>query len=480
MRICTSCYRIFSDKASKCLYCKSADFKEPLFQTGTISSNYKIYASDIVVDDQAYTIVKPLGKGGFGTVLKVFDPIDNKYYAMKVPLIFDEVCSNNKANREENIEASQKYLENEINTILKFVDDTFLYVYKKGAARVSSKGKELEFPVFVMELAEGTVSDLIKLESEGSIRLSFEEKNKILRETVNTISHLHDMNVLHRDLSPDNIFIVDRGGRITYVLGDFGTSKRLYETNAAGKSTQIVGHSAYLDPLRFEEKFRYDFRVDLYSLGIICVEILLGNSWTKILGEENISHLLAMDFEKEFLCTEGAKYIRKDILEVLKRAVKRNPEERYESIGEFRQALFAIMDIDSENITAPLLLTPSSGRPKTPRSEILNLDFYFSVKLPFAVSEKTFAQDIIQYNEQGKIELKNYQGAKIVFSNFSPQKVTLKHTGLYSAVAAESAILLNFKNSEFRNYLAMIDEIKDEVDGELHFKGSIELEGVRT
>lgn len=479
MRLCKTCYRIFSDKSSKCLFCKGEDFEELVFETASISSNYMIYTSDIVVDDQAYTIVKPLGKGGFGTVLKVFDSIENKYYAMKVPLIFDEICSNNKANRQEELDISRKYLENEINTILKYMDDTFLYVCKKGMAHISSKGKEVRFPVFIMELAEGTVNDLLKYESEGNHPLSHDEKLKIIRETVNILSHLHGINVLHRDLSPDNIFIVDRGGRISYVLGDFGTSRRLYEMEGAGKSSQVVGHSAYLDPLRFEEKFRYDFRVDIYSLGIIIVEILMGNFWLKVFGEENISHLMALDFEKEFLMKEASKYIDNEIIEVLRKAVKRNPEERYGSVGEFRQALFEVMDIDSKKMTTPVQPVQVTPLPEEPKKETIGFDFYFSIKLPFTLSDQTFAQDIIVYDEKKKMELSNYRGAKIVFNDFSPQRVTLKNTNLYSVIAAQKSILLNFKNSEFLKYVEHIEEIKNEVQGELYFKGTIELEGIQ-
>lgn len=128
---CTKCDEFFSNRGDKCLYFKSTTFKESVFESSTISSNYKIYSSEIIVDDQAYTIVKPLGKGGFGTVVKGLDSTDNRYYAMKLPLIFDETFSNNKANLEMDIEYSKKYLVNEIDTILKYMDDAFLYIYKK-------------------------------------------------------------------------------------------------------------------------------------------------------------------------------------------------------------------------------------------------------------------------------------------------------------------------------------------------------------
>ena len=448
-----------------------------VFTSSSVSASYMIYSHEIVVDGVAYTIVKPLGKGGFGTVIKVIDTTENKYYAMKAPLIFDEIFSNNKANREDEIEISQKYLENEINTILKYMDDTFLYIYKKGIAQTYSHGKKVNFPVFMMELADCTINELIKYESEGKNQIAYEEKVKMIREMVNTISCLHSINVVHRDLSPDNVFVVDRGGKLSYVLGDFGASKRLMDTAVSGKSSKIVGHSAYLDPSRFEDKYRYDLRVDIYSLGIIIVEILMGKFWVKVFGEENISHLIAVDFEKEFLMTEAKKYIDDNIIEVIRKAVRRNPEERYGSVSEFRNELFSVLDISSLQMTAPLSITPQP-EPEELKIKPLAFDFYFNINLPFSAHQQTFAQDIIEFDGSKKIELRNYRGAKIVFKNYSPKKVNLRNTSLYNAVPSENSILLNFKNSEFAKLLKSIKEIEPDVSGELSFKATIESEGV--
>lgn len=477
MRQCKKCERLLSDQVSRCLYCKAEDFKELVFASSSISPSYMIYSHEIVMDETAYTIVKPLGKGGFGTVIKVIDSSENKYYAMKAPLIFDEIFSNNKANKEEDIQTSQKYLENEIDTILKYMDETFLYIYKKGMAQTSFHGKKVQFPVFIMELAECTVNDLIKYESEGKQKISDDEKVKIIRETVNTISRLHSINVIHRDLSPDNVFVVDRGGKISYVLGDFGASKRLHEMQASGKSSKIVGHSAYLDPSRFDDKFRYDLRVDIYSLGIIVAEILMGNFWLKMFGEENISHLMAMDFEKDFLLTEGKKHIDGSIIPVLQKAVTRNPEERYASVDEFRNSLFAILDISSQKRTMPLKITPQP-EPEELTTKPLVFDFYFNIKLPFSTADKTFAQDIIEFDQTDRIELSDHRGAKITFDKFRPRKAMLRNTNLYNVVLSDDAILLNFKNSEFTKLLQKIKDIKEKVSGELSFKGTVEAEGV--
>jgi serine/threonine protein kinase len=286
------------------------------------------------------------------------------------------------------------------------------------------------------------------------------------------------MNVIHRDLSPDNIFIVDRGGKISYVLGDFGASKELYRLKSTDKSSKIIGHSAYLDPARFSEANRYDFRIDLYSLGIIVTEILMGNLWSNIVGEENISHIAAFNFEKDFLLTEGPKYISDDLIKVLRKAVKREITERYKSVDDFRKALFKTLDIDSKKGTELSdTVIEDIKKEEKPETKKVSFDFYFKIRIPFTTAGQTFAQDVIEYKKEKEIELRDYHGAKITIENFSPQKVIVKNTTLYAAVIVEKSILLNFKNSEFLKLQNAIARKKDRVKGELYFKGTLELEG---
>jgi serine/threonine protein kinase len=468
MKQCQNCYRFLSSHSDRCLYCTHKNIKDLIFEFSSYNSNYKIYTHEIIVDDQALTIIKSIGRGGFGRVLKVLHNTDKKFYAIKVPLIFDEIFSNQKGKSDKEIKKSQEFLENEINTLTSVTDETFIQRFKKGILRTSVKGRDTRFPVLIMELADCTLEEIIKYVSiKGGNRIPFAEKVKIIKESVNAISHLHSLGVLHRDLSPDNLFAADREDKITYVLGDFGASKSLFEMEAGTQSSEVVGHNAYLDPCRYNRKYNRDFRLDIYSLGIIITEILMGRFWTDVMGRENIHDFLAVDFEKEFLLQSGTKYITADLIEVLRKAVKRDIEERYGTVDEFRQALFTVLDAHPEEMvteyTAPNTIT---------------FPFYFTIKLPFELVDTTFSQEIIKFEEEEKIVLPDYRGAKILFSGFFPKKVKIKNTGLYSAVISGNAILLNFLNSKYMEIEKLIEEFEEDVAGELNFKGIIEIEKV--
>jgi len=468
MKQCLNCHRFLSSRAQSCQYCAHPDAKELEFEFSSYNPNYKIYINEIIIDGRPYSIIKSIGRGGFGRVIKIFNTNEKKFYALKVPLIFDEIFSNQKGKSVREMKKSREYLEKEIDTLINVTDEAFIHRHKKGTVFTHAKGREIRFPVLIMELAVCTLEEILRhVNKDGVKRIPYDEKIKIIKESVNAISHLHSSGILHRDLSPDNLFAVDRKGKICYVLGDFGASKSLLEKEIGNQSSEVVGHNAYLDPSRYNRKYNRDYRLDIYSLGIIITEILMGRFWTDVLGKENIHDFLAVDFEKEFLLQSGVKYIPADIIEVLQKAVKRDIEERYDTAEEFRQALFTVLE----------------SRPGEMETEIIEpaittFPFHFTLSLPFEPTDKTFSQEIIRYEEGKKVELSDYRGAKIIFEKFFPRKVRVKKTSFYSAVVSGNAVLLNFLNSKYMEIEKQIDEIDTEMEGELHFSGIVEVEKV--
>lgn len=473
MKQCTRCLRLMGNALAKCLYCRCEELQELSFGSPSLSQSFRLFTAEIRVDDTAYSIVRPLGKGGFGTVLQVVDSADGRAYAMKVPLQFDEVFTNNQANRPEEIETSQKFLENEINTIQHFKDETFLYIHRRGTARALHRSREVQFPVFLMELAEGTVDSLIRQEAEGKLRIPPAEKAKILKESVGAIAHLHAMNVIHRDLSPDNLFMVDRGGKVSYVLGDFGSSKRLVELKDTSRSTKIVAHTAYLDPLRYGENFRYDFRTDVYSLGVIFTEVLLGRSWLKTIGEANIPHLAAVDFEHDFLRPYAADQISPALLETLAQATRRDPDERFATVEEFRDSLIDALDLDREHTHTPVFTPP----PPPVATQTLEWEFRFTLPLPTPSTNDTMAQTTREVSAGGQITLADFRGVRLTIRDFTPQRAEIHGTTLYSVTVAGQAILLNFRGSEWQKLQLPLTLLPGDTRGEFTFQAILHVEG---
>ena len=472
MKQCGKCLRLLSSRADHCIYCGSEEVSEVVLeQDGAISSNYRVNTHELMVDGTGYEILHPLGKGGFGTVLQVRSIQENRDYALKVPLMFDMVCTNSNAHDDETIERSARYIENEIETISGFENDTFLYVFGKGTATAFYRGEEVSFPVFRMELAIATLDDLLRLSSAGRLQLPEDEKKKMVREITNSMTSLHDLNIVHRDLSPDNIFLVDRAGKISYVLGDFGASKRLFDAVNTAKSTRIVGHTAYLDPQRFADKdYRYDFRIDLYSMGIILTEVLTGRYWRKLFDDEDIS-LNSIDFEKDVLAGLVRPMLEQTpVIEVLQKAVRVNPDERHKSMHEFQEALFSAMGISSEDSSIP----PTTDKKPPPGSLILPIEF--TIPLPFRENDSTLLHESAIYSGN-PLTLRDYRGLRIEFNDPTPAEVTLRGTTLYNASINGNAVMLSFRTSAFKKILSNYPAVRKEGKGMLTFRASLEVKG---
>jgi serine/threonine protein kinase len=123
----------------------------------------------------------------------------------------------------------------------------------------------------VMEFLDGT--PLSKFISRGPMDLR--ESVDILEQVCAALARAHDMGVIHRDLKPDNIYLIERGGRKNFVkILDFGLARVVKEGRLTEEGA-VFGTPEYISPeqARGEEAGP---SADLYSLGVIFYEMLTG------------------------------------------------------------------------------------------------------------------------------------------------------------------------------------------------------------
>ena len=120
-----------------------------------------------------------------------------------------------------------------------------------------------EYQYIVMELCEGgTLKN--KIHSNRISRPA--EPLQILKQMCSAVAYIHNKGLIHRDLKPDNIFIQED----TIKIADFGLV-----TNKGKHSTNRVGTELYMAPEVTAEKGDYDNKADIYSLGLIFLELLV-------------------------------------------------------------------------------------------------------------------------------------------------------------------------------------------------------------
>ena len=131
-------------------------------------------------------------------------------------------------------------------------------------------------PYFVMEYLEG----MTLLEFVDSRRLSIPCRLRLFEKICNAVQHAHQKGILHRDLKPDNLIVVDLDGDPLPKVIDFGISKAVDPMmgQAAATCTKLIGTPAYMSPeaLQLVPDADIDIRSDVYALGVILFQLITG------------------------------------------------------------------------------------------------------------------------------------------------------------------------------------------------------------
>ena len=206
---------------------------------------------------KGYKIIKRIGKGGCGAVYLVQK--ENKYYALKK--ITDLT--------EEEIENYQKIL----NVLFKIKSEYIIRYYESII--------ESDCLYIIMEYGGNTDLKKYILKQEDSL---INEKiiKDIIIQICKGLQEIHKNKFIHRDLTPDNIFM-DNNNNIK--IGDFGVSKVLTTTQNYTKSK--AGKFKYLAPEIIKDE-KYNNKVDIYSLGCVIYELFTLNEYYNAKNEDKL------------------------------------------------------------------------------------------------------------------------------------------------------------------------------------------------
>lgn len=278
-----------------------------------------------------YRIIELIGGGAMGKVYKAENINMHKPVALKI--LHGDVASNDEYQKRFMREArSAAALEHSnICTVMDF-DTT-----------------ETGLPYIVMELLTGeTLSERIR--SQGSLNPL--ESVRIMRQLMGALSCAHEGGVVHRDVKPDNIFLIQREGRSDFVkLIDFGIAHIDNPDGDLKTLTQagtLYGTPQYISPEQAETGI-VDFHADLYAAGIIFYEMLMG---TPPFSGKNYIELLMHHVNdppphiSEKLC-QGSR-----IDAIIQRLLKKDPNERYGSALEvipLLDEILVLMSAESSN-----------------------------------------------------------------------------------------------------------------------------------
>ena len=277
----------------------------------SLALNNDVIISDSKVDiERVYQKIKKIGEGSFGEVWLVKHKILGNLFAMKI------------------IEKSPYtyvgHIQNEIN-ILKKLDHPYIL-------------KVLQFhftddKIYIITdyCPEGELFNEIAKKKVFSER----EAAYIIYQVLTAIRYCHKMNVVHRDVKPENIMIMGResNGLLRVKLIDFGMAKLFVE---GSKNKALVGSAYYIAPEVIEGK--YDESCDLWSIGVIMYILLTGKP--PFDGEEDDDILKAVSIGKYDTSSERYSKLSFQAKDLIKRLLTVDPSQRINSIDALTHPWF--------------------------------------------------------------------------------------------------------------------------------------------
>jgi serine/threonine-protein kinase len=225
---------------------------------------------------------------------------------------------------------------------------------------VISAGVKDELVHYIMPFIDGeSLRDL--LERDPQIPIPF--ATRLLREMIDALAYAHKFGVIHRDIKPENVLIQDGHA----VLADFGIAAALSGDSGGGNRLTGTGMSlgtvGYMAPEQALGQRSVDARSDIYSLGVVGYEIFSGQPpFTGITDQE----ILVAHLTKE---APSVSVLRADtpptIAQSIKKAMEKDPANRFQTAAEFRDALDSGADVFTAPIptlaTAPAVTVSASG-----------------------------------------------------------------------------------------------------------------------
>jgi tetratricopeptide (TPR) repeat protein len=211
-------------------------------------------------------------------------------------------------------------------------------------------------PYIVMEYVQGeTLAEIIRRKAPVSAL----DKLRWMEELCAGVAYAHQVGVIHRDIKPTNLMI-DRSGRLKIL--DFGIAKML--GTLATNATALIGTPGYMAPEQILGK-AIDHRSDLFSIGVVCYELL---TYAEAFPGDNvpaITHRILTDEPRPV--TQLVPDIHPNLVAIVERGLKKDVEERFPDAESLRAAIARLRrQLETEpgweaTSVAPRGVTPTEG-----------------------------------------------------------------------------------------------------------------------
>jgi serine/threonine protein kinase/Leucine-rich repeat (LRR) protein len=276
-----------------------------------------------------YRLLKPLGKGGMGTVYLAVDTRLGRKLALKVML--PEFAADP--------EAKERFVR-EARAAAQISHDNVVTVYEAD--------ERDGIPYITMQFLKGSPLD-VYLRAKGAPPLP--HIVRIAREAAQGLAAAHALGLVHRDIKPANLWLEAPNGRVKVL--DFGLAKPVGTDAEITESGAVVGTPAYMSPEQ-ARGLKLDHRTDLFSLGAVLYRLCTGQR--PFDGPNVMSVLMALGNDDPTPVRERNPAVPEALAELINHLLSKQPEARPQTATEVAKRLRAIL----EQLTAPGAEPPGS------------------------------------------------------------------------------------------------------------------------
>ncbi|GBC07923.1 hypothetical protein RclHR1_00780003 [Rhizophagus clarus] len=201
-----------------------------------------------------FTNIQQIGKGSYGNVIRVNWKNSSRPFALKS-------FNNDKQTLKEVVKELKLH---------RSVDDHENIIRLYGITKFEDTVHQMKYSLVLEYANNGTLNTYL---SEYFHELDWNEKLLLALQLANAVGFLHEKDIIHRDLHPNNILVHQKNIK----LADFGLSKKIAE--ASSNASKIIGVIPFIDPERFNNQgktYKLNKKSDVYSVGVLLWQISSG------------------------------------------------------------------------------------------------------------------------------------------------------------------------------------------------------------
>lgn len=267
--------------------------------------------------DGRFYIEEVLGQGGMSVVYKAKQLRVNRYVAIKTIRMQVDTHST----------VAQRFMR-EVETLVALSHPNIVSVFDC----VFGPGDQ---PYIIMDYLKGRSLEAL-LRDEGPLDLN--RFARIAVQILSALEHAHKKGVIHRDVKPGNVVLIDDEMDFVKVV-DFGLAKLTEENRKLTRSGELWGSPPYMSPEQALGESG-DYRSDIYSLGAVMYEMLTGKD--PFYESATVYELIKAHLEKmppSFAQANPNALVPPGVEHAIGKALHKRPDERYQSVGQFQSAV---------------------------------------------------------------------------------------------------------------------------------------------